>query len=774
MKTYIYESKDKNLEELFATEYDEISEYDSILIQVFSGEEKEKFQELLSSLKKMFPRATVIASSTDGEIHNDKVLLKSTIVSISLFDATEVKIAYSDESESFLMGERLAKKLVTPRTKLLIAFADGILCNGEEFLNGVFSVAADVKVAGGLSGDNAKFENCYIGCDDSFYERGAVAVALDSDILQVESFYDFGWTKIGVAHTITHSDKNRVYTIDGMPAVDFYKKYLGENIAASLPVTGVEFPLIIQKNSIDIARAVLHKYDDGSLSFAGNVMEGIQVYLGVGDKNKIMQYHLGHKTLAVESFYIYSCMARRRFLNKLIEEELKPFAHLAPVSGFFTYGEFYTDAKPELLNQTLTAVSLSESTQTKMIVEETVQEDDKSRSATLSALMHILSVTTEELHQESKYLESLQEQVAAQKNSFELIQELAHLGSWELDLKSGKITWSEESFKIYQRDPALGSPTYLEFINMIMEEDRKKLTDIQKTLNDGKVHSIEIRIRRGDGKYLTVVETAKVVFRDEKPYKMVGISMDITELKFKDTLISQQSKLAQMGEMVNMIAHQWRQPLNAISAAAIKLDMQDEMGIITSKSIKETTKFIEDMTQDMSQTINDFMNFTKPTDKKQVIKFQDIIDDIMRLMSAQLKNHNIEFIMDIEENLTFSTYKKDLEHVLINLFSNARDAFEERNLEAKKIKVKAYMKDEKCIIKVSDNAGGIKHDVIDRIFEPYFTTKAQGKGTGLGLFMSKKIVTETLDGSINVKNIENGAEFSILLLDENVLDENAK
>ena len=764
MKTYNYESKDKNLEELFATEYDKIFEHSSVLIQVFSGEEREKFQELLSSLKKMFPKAIVIASSTDGEIYNDKVLLRSSVVSISLFDATELKIAYSYEGDSFLSGEKLAKKLVTPKTKLLIAFADGLLCNGEEFLNGIYSIAPDVKVAGGLSGDNAEFENCYVGCGDSLYEKGAIAVALDSDILQVESFYKFGWTKIGVAHTITHSDKNRVYMIDGISAVDFYEKYLGGDIAKQLPITGVEFPLIIKKKSLDIARAVMYKHDDGSLSFAGNVIEGTQVYLGVADIDKISQCQLEHKTLTVESFYIYSCMARRRFLDKLVEDELKPFAHLAPASGFFTYGEFYTGTKPELLNQTLTAVTLSESTEIKEIGKKTIQKDENSRRNTLSALMHILAVTTEELHKENNHLESLKEQVEAQSNSFELIQELAHVGSWELDLKSGKITWSEESFKIYQRDPALGSPTYLEFINMVLEEDREKLINIQNSLNDGKVHSVEIRIRRADGKYLTVIESGKVIFLDTKPYKIVGVSLDITELKFKDTLISQQSKLAQMGEMVNMIAHQWRQPLNAISAAAIKLNMQDEMGLITSEEIKKTTIFIEDMAQDMSHTINDFMNFTKPTDEKTVIKFQDIIDDIMRLMSAQLKNHNIEFITDIQENLSFVTYKKDLEHVLINLFSNARDAFEEGNLEAKQIEVKAYMKDERCIIKVSDNAGGIKSDVIERIFEPYFTTKEQGKGTGLGLFMSKKIVKETLDGTISVKNVVDGAEFTISLI----------
>ncbi len=767
MRTYIYESRDTNLEELFARDRDVISEHNSVLIQVFSGEQRARFQELLHFLNKTFPKAIIVASSTDGEIVGSKVLLRSSVVSISLFDATELKIAYSDSCESFATGKALAKKLVTPRTKLLLAFADGILCNGEEFLNGIFSIAPNVKVAGGLSGDNARFEECYVGCGADLYGQGAVAVALDSDSLQVESFYNFGWRKIGLAHTITHAKENRVYTIDGMRTVEFYNKYLGETIAKELPLKGVEFPLIMYKDGIDIARAVIYKHEDGSLSFAGNVAEGTEVYLGVGDIDAITHYHFKDEALAVESFFIYSCMARRRFLDTLVEKELQPFANVAQTSGFFTYGEFYTDTKPELLNQTLTAVALSESTQIKRIEQIAISKDENAHSVTLAALMHILAVTTQELHKESQHLESLQEQVSAQKNTLTLIQELAHLGSWELDLKTQKITWSEESFKIYQRDATLGAPTYAEFLNMVHEDDRKKLINAQKSLHDDKAHSMEIRVRRGDGKYLTIIETGKMVFEDTKPYKIVGVSMDVTELKFQEALLSQQSRLAQMGEMVNMIAHQWRQPLNAMSAAAIKLNMQAEMGLATHQEIKKTTTFIEDVAQDMSQTINDFMNFTKPTDEKRVVALQDIIDDIMRLMSAQLKNHDIEFVTEIEENLSLETYKKDLEHILINLFSNARDALEESSQTLKKIKVKAYMKDKNCIIKVSDNAGGIGNDVLERIFDPYFTTKEQGKGTGLGLFMSKKILRETLGGNIEVQNREDGAEFSIIIWDVN-------
>lgn len=765
MKTYNYLIDGDDLSQVFNNKYKTIIESDSILIQVFSGQNKERLEEILTFLETKFENAKIIASSTDGEIYEGRVFGLQTVVSISTFEATRLSLAHAQTNSAFNNGVELAKKLVTPKTKLLIAFVDGLLCNGEEFLNGIYSIAPDVKVAGGLSGDNAKFENCYVGLQSKLYDKGAVGVAFDSDVLHVKSLYNFGWNKVGRKHIITKSDKNRVYTIDNITAVDFYKKYLGSQITDDLPATGIEFPLIMTKEGVDVARAIIAKDADGSLSFAGNLLEGTEVYFGIGDIEKIVLNPLKVSNINVESFFIYSCMARRRFIPELIEDELLPFAHLAPTSGFFTYGEFYTQSRPELLNQTLTAVALSESNQTIDLIEEE-QEEMTSNEKTYSALMHILAVTTKELQEENDKLQNLKKELEAKDFNISLIQEISHIGNWELELDTGKITWSKESFKIYNRDISQGAPNYLEFINMVVEEDRAKLMEAQKKLNDDTVHSMEIRVRRDDGKILTIIESAKMIFKNDKPVKIIGTSLDITELKMKDNIISQQSKLAQMGEMVNMIAHQWRQPLNAISASAIKLSMQNDMDLITSEQISKTTLFIENMAQEMSNTINDFMNFTKPVNEKELIRIEKIIDDILHLMGAQLKNHNIDFSMDIEEDLSILTYRKDLEHVLINLISNARDAFEDKSIEKQRILFKAYSKDDNCYIKVIDNAGGIKSDIIDRIFEPYFTTKEQGKGTGLGLYMSKKIIKENLGGDIHVKSLNNWAEFTIILSSE--------
>ena len=399
MKTYNYRVKGKSLEILFKNEQKEIMQCDSVLIQVFSGEGEEKFKSLLAFIEKKFPHATIIAASTDGEIYEGCVLTQESVISVSLFSVTKVTSCYVKSEESFDEGVRVATNIVTPKTKLVIAFTDGIATNGEAFLRGFSSVAKDVKIAGGLAGDNGKLKKTLLGIGSKLYEKGVVAVALDSDVLHVETLYHFGWRSVGLPHKVTASKGNRVYSIDNMTTVEFYTKYLGESIAKLLPAVGIEFPLIMKKEGVNVARASLAKYEDGSLSFAGNIAEGTEVYIGIGSKEEIIQNPIERKSLAVESFFIYSCMARRRFLPDTIQKEIEHFAKLAKTSGFFTYGEFYTSDKPELLNQTLTAVALSESLQEKKLVKATKTShiEKMGMNATQLALMHILEKTSEEL-----------------------------------------------------------------------------------------------------------------------------------------------------------------------------------------------------------------------------------------------------------------------------------------------------------------------------------------------------------------------------------------
>lgn len=226
-------------------------------------------------------------------------------------------------------------------------------------------------------------------------------------------------------------------------------------------------------------------------------------------------------------------------------------------------------------------------------------------------------------------------------------------------------------------------------------------------------------------------------------------------------LLFQQAKYAQMGEMLSMIAHQWRQPLNAVSSAAINLKMDVELDSVNEENIVEQASFIEQQASKMSQTINDFMNFFKPEKEKEKFTLMEIINEIKKIIGAQLKTRNIVFESNISKDIALYGYKNEFEHVLLNIYANARDAFNENENEKKIISTTITETREQAIIDIEDNAGGIPTDIIEKVFNPYFTTKLESHGTGIGLYMSKMIVEKNFAGTIQVKNRENGALFTV-------------
>ena len=235
----------------------------------------------------------------------------------------------------------------------------------------------------------------------------------------------------------------------------------------------------------------------------------------------------------------------------------------------------------------------------------------------------------------------------------------------------------------------------------------------------------------------------------------------VEELREKDVIILNQSKLVALGEMLNMIAHQWRQPLNSLSAYAITIELKNELGELQDSECKEFTKFVQNQSQKLSEIIDDFMSFSKPDIKEEEFYLKDLINEVLKIVEVQLKNHNIKIVVDVDKDLKVRSLKKELSHVLLNLIANARDALDK--IEKKEKFIKIYtQKDENYIkIIVEDNAGGIPEEIKDRIFEPYFTTKDKSKGTGLGLYMSKKIVENRIKGELYFENTKEGVKFII-------------
>jgi len=340
MKTYNYSLKNKHLHELIDFKY--FLNEKNLLVQIFCGQGKDILETTLNLMLEQLPQAICIGTTTDGEIIDCEASTFNTVISISTFENTTIDTSFAQGSNSYENGRILADKLVTPKTKLLILFTDGTTTNGEEFLKGIESINNKVMICGGMAGDNADFTQTYIASGNKIFENGAVAVALNSDVLKIHNDYNFNWSPIGIDHTIDEVENNRVLKISGMSPLEFYEKYLGEYVAKSLPATGIEFPLILERNGILIARAVVAKHKDGSLSFAGNLNKGDKVKLGFGNVEMIMDNPFKHilntcNNTNTESFFIYSCMARRRYIPEVINLELEPFANIASTSGFYLW-----------------------------------------------------------------------------------------------------------------------------------------------------------------------------------------------------------------------------------------------------------------------------------------------------------------------------------------------------------------------------------------------------------------------------------------------------
>jgi len=241
------------------------------------------------------------------------------------------------------------------------------------------------------------------------------------------------------------------------------------------------------------------------------------------------------------------------------------------------------------------------------------------------------------------------------------------------------------------------------------------------------------------------------------------VNTAIIENRKKDQVISQQNKLVAMGEMVGAIAHQWRQPLSALSGSIqmLKLDHDDNM--INEKYIdgfiEENMSFIHFM----SNTIDDFRDFFRIDKIKKDFDIVLAIKATMSLMSAQLKDNNINFELSTSKEFIILGFEIEFQQVILNIVNNAKDEFVEKKIKNAKINIEIIDELDLVVINIKDNAGGISKDVIGKVFEPYFTTKEQGKGTGMGLYMSQMIIKDNMHGELTVENTIDGAMFTIKL-----------
>jgi len=307
------------------------------------------------------------------------------------------------------------------------------------------------------------------------------------------------------------------------------------------------------------------------------------------------------------------------------------------------------------------------------------------------------------------------------------------------------------------------------FLEYLHPEDIDKTREVLQKLVKGEViHYFESRYRHFDQSYRTLAWSANSEIKNQ----LIFISaQDITEVKLQNKILLEQSKLAAMGEMIGNIAHQWRQPLSAISTGATGMKMQNEYDLLTDETINKTCDIINNNAQYLSKTIDDFRNFIKGDRIKNIFSIKNMIDSCLQILDGSLKNSDIKLVLNIQDDLKINGYQNELTQCLINILNNAKDAVDEQPLKNKYIFITARQLNNNIIITIVDNAGGIPNHLQEKIFEPYFTTKHKKQGTGLGLSMTYKLIVEGMKGTITATNVQyeykhksyNGAEFTVTL-----------
>ncbi len=343
------------------------------------------------------------------------------------------------------------------------------------------------------------------------------------------------------------------------------------------------------------------------------------------------------------------------------------------------------------------------------------------------------------------------------------------------DLKGKIIDVSQAFCNIsgYTKEELIGSNH-----NIVRHPDmpKKAFKELWDTISKGKSWSGKVKNLKKDGGFYWVyanVEPLRDTHGNIDSY--VSVRLDITQnelltLKVQEEIeknistkemMQQQSRLAQMGEMLSMIAHQWRQPLSAITAASGSITLKAKLNKLDQKTAIEISNRIKEFSQHLSITIDDFRDFFKSNKSKSETDFHTITTAVLNIVESSINNNGIKLTKNIKTNDRFFTYENELKQVLLNIIKNAEDALIDNNQKNPEILIEAHDN----ILSVSDNAGGISQDIIDKIFDPYFSTKTKKDGTGLGLYMSKIIIEDHCNGRLSVNNDELGAKFQIILGD---------
>lgn len=368
---------------------------------------------------------------------------------------------------------------------------------------------------------------------------------------------------------------------------------------------------------------------------------------------------------------------------------------------------------------------------------------------------------------------------------YELAVNGTHDGLWDWDLATNSIYFSPRWKSMLGYEDHELSNTLSTWEERVHPDDlASAVEDIKKSQSDPTFTYNNIhRLRHKDGSWVWILDRGQTIFdAEQNAVRMVGFHTDITqikelqeqllestkELKAKNEMMIAQSRHAQMGEMISMIAHQWRQPLSVIAMSVNNLLVDVALDSLKNDALCETLHEISAQTSHLSKTIDDFRNFFKPDKEQKCVSIDEVFLTAFSVMVKSFETHNIELKRSFEQVSQIVAFERELQQVFINILKNAQEALLSNAKGQYRVECSIYESDSDVVVEICDNGGGIAKEHLPHLFEPYFSTKDEKNGTGLGLYMSKMIIEKHHGGKLSANNIEGGSCFVIRLPKEQV------
>ncbi|MFE7063419.1 EAL domain-containing protein [Sutcliffiella sp. NPDC057660] len=402
---------------LFIQEHD-IDSYSEVLVHMYAGSmDKDELSGIIEEIKGNLPQAQIVGATTDGEISNGVISTNSIVISFMMFDKTRVHtVMYPLEEGQDLdkLGQKIVQEMITEKTKLVFLLANGLHFDYDLLAQGLgqYSDKTETKIYGALAGANGEFGETYVWLNQLITVNGLVAIALDSDDLQVYPFSNHCWKEIGTSFLMTNAEGNIIHSINHGTPFTILKKYLGEQFVNELPQSGTQFPMMTIRNGKKTPLFITQVLEDGGVKVDRRVYGGESFTFsyadaqGIIDTTKLQIEELVNKS--VESILILNCMARRRYFGHFVEKEIKALQEIAPTIGFFSYGEIDHSSRGQVDYVSFSSITLamSESAEIKNRSPLTVDFEMPNETKAVLSLTHLVDASSRDIAKLNKSIEN--------------------------------------------------------------------------------------------------------------------------------------------------------------------------------------------------------------------------------------------------------------------------------------------------------------------------------------------------------------------------------